>query len=556
MAETRWVYDFADGSRDMRELLGGKGANVAEMTRVLGAERVPAGFTITTEACVAYMKADQQEPEGMADQVAEALRRLEEQAGKQLGDSEDPLLVSVRSGARESMPGMLDTVLNLGLNDESVEGLAKTTGNERFAWDSYRRFAQMFGNVCRGIPGERYEELIKQQKGDAGVTEDVELDVDSLKTLTDRFKDLYRDKTGEEFPQDPQEQLTQAIRAVFDSWTGPRAVEYRRINRIPDEWGTAVNVQQMVFGNKGDTSCSGVAFSRDEVTGEPTPSGDFLINAQGEDVVSGVRTPKDISEMKDVMPDAHQTLMQILRELESHYKDMQDTEFTVEEGQLYMLQTRNAKRPAQAAVRFAVDAVNEGLLTKEEAIATVDAGSLDALLHPTFARDAQFNRLATGVAASPGAAKGEIVFTADDAVAAAEQGRDVVLVRPFTEADDVAGFFAAKGILTSEGGKASHAALVARGMGRPAVCGASALEIDLSQHTVRVGATTLSEGDLIAIDGSTGTVTTDDVPLVEPEVDENFQQVLRWSDEVRRLGVRTNADTPEDARRARQFGAE
>src|SRR3954452_2717880 len=343
MSDTKFVYDFAEGSKDMRELLGGKGANVAEMTRVLGEDRVPAGFTITTEACVEYMRAGQEEPEGMADEVAEALGRLEEQAGKKLGDDDDPLLVSVRSGARESMPGMMDTVLNLGLNDESVEGLAKQTENDRFAWDSYRRFVQMFGNVCRGVPGEKIEDAIKARKKDAGVKDDTELSVDDLKGLVDDFKGLYRDATGEDFPQDPPEQLKQAIRAVFDSWLGARAKEYRRINRIPDEWGTAVNVQQMVFGNKGDTSCSGVAFSRDEVTGAPEPSGDFLPNAQGEDVVSGARTPRDISEMKDAMPEAHEDLMQILRKLEAHYEDMQDTEFTVEEGRLYMLQTRNAK---------------------------------------------------------------------------------------------------------------------------------------------------------------------------------------------------------------------
>jgi pyruvate,orthophosphate dikinase len=554
--DTKFVYDFSEGSRDMRDLLGGKGANVAEMTRILGPDRVPAGFTITTEACVAYMKADQTEPEGLEDEVAKALGRLEEQAGKKLGDSDDPLLVSVRSGARESMPGMMDTVLNLGLNDESVAGLAKKTENERFAWDSYRRFVQMFGNVCRGVPGEKLEDAIKAQKKEAGVKDDTELSVDDLKALTKKFKELYREQTDEDFPQDPQAQLKQAIRAVFDSWLGSRAREYRRINRIPDDWGTAVNVQQMVFGNKGDTSCSGVAFSRDEVTGEPEPSGDFLVNAQGEDVVSGVRTPKDISEMKRVMPDAHEELMKILRELEMHYKDMQDTEFTVEEGQLYMLQTRNAKRPAQAAVRFAVDAVDEGLLTREQAIATIDAGSLDALLHPTFDPNAEFEELARGVAASPGAAKGEVVFTADDAVAAAEEGRNVILVRPFTEADDVAGFFAAKGILTSEGGKASHAALVARGMGRPAVAGASDLEIDLGAREVHVNGTTIKEGDCIAIDGSTGIVTVDDVELIDPEVDENFEKVLDWADEIRTLGIRTNADTPEDARKARQFGAE
>jgi len=550
------VYEFSEGSKEMRDLLGGKGANVAEMTRVLGEDKVPAGFTITTEACVAYMGAGRQEPEGLEGQVAEALEKLEEKTGKKLGDDDDPLLVSVRSGARESMPGMMDTVLNLGLNDESVEGLAKKTGNDRFAWDSYRRFVQMFGNVCRGVPGEKIEDAIKKRKSDAGVKEDTELSVEDLKGLVDDFKVLYRDVTDEDFPQDPQEQLKQAIRAVFDSWDGSRAKEYRRINHIPDEWGTAVNVQQMVFGNKGDTSCSGVAFSRDEITGAPDPSGDYLVNAQGEDVVSGVRTPRDITEMKEQMPEAHSDLMDILRTLEKHYKDMQDTEFTVEEDHLYMLQTRNAKRPAQAAVRFAVDAVKEGLLTKGEALATIHADKLDALLHPTFEADADYEVLAKGVSASPGAAKGEIVFTADDAVNASSEGRDVVLVRPFTEADDVAGFFAAKGILTSEGGKASHAALVARGMGRPAVTGASALEIDLNSREVRVNGTVLHEGDRIALDGTTGEVTVDDVPLVDPEVDANFEQVLDWADEVRRLGVRTNADTPEDARKAREFGAE
>jgi pyruvate, orthophosphate dikinase len=446
---TKWVYDFAEGSRDMRDLLGGKGANVAEMTRVLGAERVPAGFTITTEACVEFMRADRSEPEGMAEQVAEALERLQETAGKSLGDREDPLLVSVRSGARESMPGMLDTVLNLGLNEESVKGLADTTQNERFAWDSYRRFVQMFGNVSRGIPGERFEDAIKEAKSRRGVSDDTELDVDALRELTATFRDIYRAQTGDEFPDDPQEQLRLAIRAVFDSWLGTRAIEYRRQNHIPDAWGTAVNIQQMVFGNKGDTSGSGVAFSRDEVTGAPEPSGDFLPNAQGEDVVSGVRTPRDIAEMKDWLPGAHEQLMEILRTLEAHYQDMQDTEFTVEDGQLYMLQTRNAKRPAQAAVRFAVDAVGEDLLTREQALATIDPGSLDALLHPTFDPKAEFEVLASGVNASPGAAKGEIVFTASAAVEAAQAGRDVILVRPFTDAEDVAGFHAAKGILTS-----------------------------------------------------------------------------------------------------------
>jgi pyruvate,orthophosphate dikinase len=553
---TKWVYDFAEGSKDMRNLLGGKGANVAEMTRILGPDRVPAGFTITTEACVSYMEADRSLPGGLDEQVDDALARLEATAGKTLGDPGDPLLVSVRSGARESMPGMLDTVLNLGLNDESVLGLAERTENERFAWDSYRRFVQMFGNVVRGIPGERFEQAIKAAKQEHGAKLDTELDVEALKLLTATFRDIFKQETGEDFPLQPRDQLSQAINAVFDSWTGDRAIAYRRINRIPDDWGTAVNVQQMVFGNKGDTSGSGVAFSRDEVTGASEPSGDFLVNAQGEDVVSGVRNTLDIAELRDVMPEAYEQLMDILRTLETHYKDMQDTEFTIEEGRLYMLQTRNAKRPAQAAVRFACDVVDEGLMSKAEAIATIDCEKLDALLHPTFDPNVDYAVLAKGVAASPGAAKGEIVFTASDAVAAAAGGRDVILVRPFTEAEDVAGFHAAKGILTAEGGKASHAALVARGMGRPAVTGASALDIDLKAKELRVNGTLLCEGDCIAIDGTTGQVTIDDVPLVEPQMGEYFERVLSWSDELRRLGVRANADTPEDARKARSFGAE
>ena len=464
---TNWVRDFAEGSRDQRELLGGKGAGVAEMTRVLGADRVPAGFTITTEACVAYMERGQVAPEGLEEQVAEALARLEEHAGRRLGDPGDPLLVSVRSGARESMPGMLDTVLNLGLNDVSVEGLASATGNERFAWDSYRRFAQMFGTVVRGVPAAHFEAAIAAAKTRLGVVQDTELDAAALRALTREFQALYA------FPQDPQEQLRDAIRAVFDSWLGERAVAYRRINHIPDDWGTAVNVQQMVFGNKGETSGSGVVFSRDEVTGEPEPSGDFLPNAQGEDVVSGVRTPHDLPALAGWLPEVHAELLEVLRRLEVHYGDMQDVEFTIEEGRLFLLQTRVAKRPAQAAVRFAVDAVEEGLLTREQALATIDPYALDALLHPCFAPDAEPVALGWGIAASPGAAKGRLVFTAADAVAWAARGERVVLARPFTEADDVHGMYVAEGIVTAEGGKASHAALVARGMGTPCVAGAS-----------------------------------------------------------------------------------
>ena len=564
-AHLSWVQDFSAGSKEQRDLLGGKGANVAEMTRILGAERVPAGFTITTEACVAYMRAERVYPDGLDEQVRQAVRRLEQLTGKRLGDPADPLLVSVRSGARESMPGMMDTVLNLGLTDASVEGLAAKTANARFAWDSYRRFVQMYANVVRGVPGERLEGAIDALKREQGVRLDTELDEAALRDLAGRFKAIYAETTGEPFPQDPAVQLDGAIRAVFDSWTGDRAIAYRRLNRIPDDWGTAVNVQQMVFGNKGETSGSGVAFSRDEVTGAPEPSGDFLVNAQGEDVVSGVRNTQDIADLERVMPDAHRELMEILRSLERHYGDMQDTEFTIEEGRLYMLQTRNAKRPAQAAVRFAVDAVGEGLLDRGAALRTIDADGLDALLHPTLDPKATFAVVARGVNASPGAAKGTVVFSAEDAVAAAERGEAVILARRFTEAEDVAGFHAAKGILTAEGGKASHAALVARGMGRPCVSGASSLEIDADAQEIRLaadgdagprGTVIARAGDLLVLDGSSGEVTTDDVPLVEARMSEAFQTVLTWADELRELGVRTNADSPEDAVRAREFGAE
>ena len=431
-----------------------------------------------------------------------------------------------------------------------MRGLAARSGDERFAWDCYRRFVQMYGNVVEGIPGERFEDAIAASKARRGVSLDTELDVDALRELTREFMRLY------EFPTDPQQQLRSAIRAVFDSWQGPRAIAYRRINHIPDDWGTAVNVQQMVFGNLGESSCSGVAFSRDELTGAPAPSGDFLPNAQGEDVVSGVRTPRDLAELQEWMPEIHAELLGILRTLERHYGDMQDTEFTVQEGRLYMLQTRNAKRPAQAAVRFAVDAVAEGLLDREAALLTVEPSSLDALLHPTFDPAAEMQVLARGVAASPGAAKGEVALSAQAAIAAAAEGRDVILVRAFTEADDVAGFHAAHGILTSEGGKASHAALVARGMGRPAVTGAAEVVVDEARGEVRIGERVVRAGERIAIDGSHGTVTTDDVPLVEPEISEQLQSVLAWCDELRTLGVRANADTGADARKAIEFGAE
>ena len=540
----------------MRDLLGGKGAGIAEMTRVLGADRVPAGFTITTEASVAYMKAGDEMPEGLEGQVADALAGLEEASGKRLGDPDDPLLVSVRSGARVSMPGMLDTVLNLGLNDRSVEGLAARTDDERFAWDAHRRFVQMFGVVVSGIPSSRFESQLEAVREEHGAARDSGLDAAALRELTAAFKRTFAEEAGGEFPDDPNEQLWRAIAAVFDSWNGRRAVAYRRLNGIPDEWGTAVNVQQMVFGNRGETSGSGVAFSRDERTGEPTPSGDFLANAQGEDVVAGIRDPEDLADMADRLPEAHADLIEILALLERHYGDMQDVEFTVEDGRLFLLQTRSAKRPAQAAVRFASDAVDEGMLTRGEALATIDADALEALLHPVFDPDFEVNELTTGIAASPGAARGAVVLSSGEAIRRAAAGEDVILVRRFTEADDVEGFAAARGILTAEGGKASHAALVARGMGRPCVAGASALKVDEEAGVVRVNGTELGEGDFIAIEGSSGVVTQDDVPLVEPEISAGFTRVLEWSDELRRLGVRANADTPTDADKALELGAE
>ena len=502
------------------------------------------------------MQSDDGEVPGLDSQIDEALAALEQHSGKRLGERDDPLLVSVRSGARDSMPGMLETVLNLGLGDEAVEGLAERTSNPRFAWDSYRRFVQMFGDVVHGIPSERFESALRQAREEKGVEEDTGLDAADLRELTASFKAIFSEVTGEEFPAEPREQLRQAIVAVFESWNGDRAVTYRRLNRIPDDWGTAVNVQQMVFGNKGSTSGSGVAFSRDERTGEPAPSGDFLLDAQGEDVVAGIRTAEDLSTLGERMPEAHAQLLEILRLLERHYRDMQDVEFTIEEGRLYLLQTRNAKRPAQAAVRFAHDAVEEGLLDVSGALRTIDASSLEALLHPVFDPEFSYEPLTVGIAASPGAAKGRIALSATEAIRRAEAEEEVILVRAFTEADDVAGFHAAKGILTAEGGKASHAALVARGMGRPCVAGASALAIDQQEGTVRVGEVELRAGDEIAIEGSSGVVTLDDVPLIDPEISEEFETVLGWADQKRRLEVRANADTRSDAAQSRQFGAE
>jgi pyruvate,orthophosphate dikinase len=555
-AAGKWVYDFEEGSAAMRELLGNKGANLAEMTGVLGAEMVPGGFTIATTACVEYMRTGEF-PAGLDDQIEEAVARLEGKAGKAFGADEDPLLVSVRSGAPVSMPGMLDTVLNLGLNDASVQGLASFSGDSRFAWDSYRRLVQMFGEVVRGLDPDPLQDELSEARRREGVADDSELSEEALRGLTERFRALIGDHSGEGFPSDPRTQLREAVGAVFRSWNNDRAITYRRLNGIPDELGTAVTVQRMVFGNLGgDRSGSGVAFTRDPTTGAPEPEGDFLLSAQGEDVVAGVRNTEDLADLAERLPEVHGQLIDALQRLEQHYRDMQDVEYTIENGRLYILQTRNAKRPAKAAVRFAHDAVREGLMGREQALGTIDAGSLEALLHPTFHPDAKYQELTRGVAASAGAASGSIVFTADEAERLAAEGGDVILVRPFTSADDVAGFQAARGILTSLGGKSSHAAIVARGMGRPCVCGASELEIDLDAQTVRIGQTELRAGDRITIDGTSGVVTADPVELVEPALDESFEEVLGWADEIRRLGVRANADTPKDAARARQLGAE
>ena len=550
------VIGFGDGTAEMRALLGNKGANLAEMTQVLGADRVPGGFTITTAACVKYRDSGGRMPDGLEEQIESALRDLELESGKKLGDPEDPLLVSVRSGAPVSMPGMLDTVLNLGLNEASVEGLTNQTGDAHLAWDSRRRLIQMFAEVVRGLPAMSFENALVAAREAAGVKIDSHLDVNALKALVTRYLGIFERHTGESFPEDPHSQLIQSVRAVFDSWDNDRAVTYRRLNGIPDNLGTAVTIQRMVFGNMGEQSGSGVAFTRDPTTAEPEPLGDFLLNAQGEDVVAGIRNTEDLDDLKRHMPEMHAELFASLAQLESHYRDIQDIEFTIEDGRLYILQTRGAKRHARAAVRFACDAVSEGLLSRDHALRTIRPQTLTALLHPAFAPDAEFEELTRGVSASPGAATGAIALTAKAAQHRADEGEDTILVRMFTSADDVAGFHAARGILTAQGGKSSHAAIVARGMGRPCVVGASEIKVDPERGTLTVGDRVLREGDHIAIDGTTGTVTADQVELVRPEIDQYFEEVLGWADEIRVLGVRANADTAEDARHARDLGAE
>ncbi len=552
----RYVYDFAEEAPGGRELLGGKGIGLAEMTQ-LGVP-VPSGFTITTDACRAYMTEGGDVPEGLDDEVERHIAALEERTGKRFGDERDPLLVSVRSGAAISMPGMMDTILNLGLNDVSVEGLAESTGNGRFAFDSYRRLVQMFGEVVEGVDGQRFEQALTDLKAARGAALDVDLTADDLRELVSTFTAIYAEETGQPFPQEPRDQLRRAYRAVFDSWDAPRAQVYRRTYDIPDDLGTAVNVVQMVFGNRGEESGTGVCFTRDPATGENILYGEFLKNAQGEDVVAGIRTPEPIARMRDEMPHAYDELVETLDRLEAHYRDMQDIEFTVEEGTLYLLQTRTGKRTARAALRIASEMVEEGLISREEAVARIDPAQLDQLLHPRIDPTATFDVAARGLNASPGAAVGAIVLDADTADLRARGGEDVILVRWETTPDDIHGIVPehTRGILTAHGGMTSHAAVVARGMGKTCVAGCEGLQIDLKARTITVGGTTLEEGHVITLEGSEGWVILEPVPLIPPAIDENFGTILGWADEMRRLRVRANADTPEDAVKAREFGAE
>jgi pyruvate,orthophosphate dikinase len=550
----RYVYDFDEPSKGGRELLGGKGIGLAEMTQM--GVPVPAGFTITTDACRAYMANGKTLPDGVEGEIERHLGALELKTGKRFGDLNDPLLVSVRSGAAVSMPGMMDSILNLGLNDEAVVGLARATGNERFANDSYRRLIQMYGEVVDGIDGHRFEQALTDLKKARGAAQDVDLSAEDLGGLIETYRAVYREETDRDFPQDPRDQLTRAVRAVFDSWDSPRAKVYRRTYDIPDELGTAVNVVQMVFGNKGDESGTGVAFTRDPSTGEPGLYGEFLANAQGEDVVSGVRTPEPLAHMEQKLPAAFEQLTETMRRLEEHYRDMQDIEFTVEDNELYLLQTRSAKRTAAAAVKAAVDMADEGLISREDAVARIDPAQLDQLLHPMIDPTAEWEVATKGLNASPGAACGAIVLDADAAEQRGKVGESVILVRWETTPDDIHGLIQAAGILTAHGGMTSHAAVVARGMGKPCVAGCEGLSIDLDAHTITVGNQTLSEGDLLTIDGGTGAVIVGEVPLVAPEVNDDLETILGWGDQHRTLKVRANADTAEDAAKAREFGAQ
>lgn len=565
-----WVYSFgggaADGRADMKNLLGGKGANLAEMASI--GLSVPPGFTITTDVCSHYYDHHQSYPDSLKAQAAAALQKVEVLVGATFGDPNNPLLVSVRSGARVSMPGMMDTVLNLGLNDETVQGLARNSGDDRFAWDSYRRFIQMYSDVVMGVDHYLFEEVIEDHKNDHGLMLDTELTASDWQAIVEGFKEIVRNELGHSFPQDPQDQLWGAIGAVFGSWQVPRAITYRRINEIPDDWGTAVNVQAMVFGNMGDTSATGVAFTRNPATGENHYYGEYLINAQGEDVVAGIRTPQYLSQharleagaqdlsMEETMPAVYQELTTMFDRLEAHYRDMQDIEFTVQEGKLWILQTRSGKRTARAALKIAIDMVADGLITEQEAIMRVDPKSLDQLLHPTLDPHAHRDILSRGLPASPGAASGKIVFTADEAESAAAAGDDVILVRVETSPEDIHGMHAAKAILTSRGGMTSHAAVVARGMGRPCVAGAGALDIDLKDGVIRSQGRELKRGDVITIDGSNGDIIVGAVPMVQPELEGDFATLMEWADHHRTMKVRANAETPRDTETARGFGAE
>ena len=566
----KWVYAFgggkAEGKSQMRDLLGGKGANLAEMAN-LGLP-VPPGFTITTGVCTHYYANGQKYPKELEAQVSAGLAHIARITGKAFGDRSNPMLVSVRSGARASMPGMMDTVLNLGLNDETVEALAKNSGDRRFAYDSYRRFIQMYSDVVLGVEHHNFDDILEDHKVRAGYTLDTEMSADDWVNVVARYQERVQEEKGEPFPQDPHKQLWGAIGAVFGSWMNQRANTYRRLHNIPESWGTAVNVQAMVFGNMGDTSATGVAFTRNPSTGERRLYGEFLINAQGEDVVAGIRTPQEISEiarkeagsdkpsMESAMPAAFKELTRIYGALERHYRDMQDLEFTVEQGKLWMLQTRSGKRTAKAALRIAVELANEKLITKDEAVARIDPASLDQLLHPTIDPNAERNVIATGLPASPGAASGEIVFSSDEAATLKADGKKVILVRVETSPEDIHGMHAAEGILTTRGGMTSHAAVVARGMGKPCVSGAGSLRVDYAAQTMTAGNVVLRRGEIVTIDGSTGQVLAGSVPMVEPALSGEFGTLMGWADKVRALGVRANADTPADARVAVRFGAE
>ncbi|MGC8976583.1 MAG: pyruvate, phosphate dikinase [Candidatus Ratteibacteria bacterium] len=560
MARTKkkkYIYFFGDGkaegSGDMKDLLGGKGAGLAEMTNA--GIPVPPGFTITTEMCRYYYNHNKQLPEDFEDELKKYLKKLEKITGKKFGDVKNPLLVSVRSGAKFSMPGMMDTILNLGLNDEAVKGLAESTSNERFAYDAYRRFIQMFGNVVMGIEKNEFEKILEEKKKEKGVQYDSELDADDLKEIVEKYKKIYKEKTGREFPQDPMEQLKMAINAVFESWNNPRAITYRKLNKIPDDLGTAVNIVTMVFGNMGSDSGTGVGFTRNPSTGEKEFYGEYLTNAQGEDVVAGIRTPKPISELEKEMPEVYKQLREITDRLEKHYRDVQDFEFTIERGKLYMLQTRTGKRTPLAAVKIAVDMVKEGLITKEEAIMRVEPSQIDQLLHPIIDPKAKVEPVAKGLPASPGAASGKIVFTADKAEKLGKE-EPIILVREETSPDDIHGMAVAKGILTSRGGMTSHAAVVARGMGKPCVVGCEAIRIDEEKGIMTVNGKEVKEGDWITIDGGTGNVIIGQVPTIEAGITGEFKTIMEWADEIRKLRIRANADIPRDAKKAREFGAE